>query len=327
MKINYVQIIIGVLVGLLISYLIFHEFGEMKNSENLIERHLYDNSISLTNPILECSGVDSDESLKQLNISRFELEGYIKQLKKDGNNDFISFYLRDLNNGPWIGFDEKEDFIGASLLKVPVLIAYFKIAQENKDLLDQEYVYTEKFSNFDQIIKPEKEIELGKSYKVSELIEYMINYSDNSAAQLLAVHLTDNQINSVFESIGLGSPLHSINFPVNVRNYGGFFRVLFNASYLNKDFSEKALLQLTQTKFDKGLTKYLPKNITVAHKFGVREVGEIKQFHDCGIVYYPKHPYLICIMTKGSNVDRLTEKVAKISEFVYKKIDINNPSL
>jgi len=322
MKINYVQIIIGVLVGLLISYLIFHEIDERKNHIKFVEKRQYENSSSLTNPIFECSSFDSNESLPQINISKFEIEKYIKNLEEDGSGDFISFYLRDLNNGPWVGFNEKEEFIGASLLKVPVLIAYFKIAQENKDLLDQEYVYTEKFSHFDQFFPPEKEIEFGKSYKVSELIEYMINYSDNNAAQLLAIHLTEDEINSTFASIGLGSPLKVTDFPVSTKNYAGFFRVLFNASYLNKDFSERTLWQLTQTKFDKGLTKYLPKNIVVAHKFGIREAGEIKQFHDCGIVYYPKHPYLICIMTKGKDLNKLAEKVAKISEFVYKKIEI-----
>jgi len=27
------------------------------------------------------------------------------------------------------------------------------------------------------------------------------------------------------------------------------------------------------------------------------------QLHDCGIVYYPETPYLLCVMTKGWNFE------------------------
>jgi hypothetical protein len=42
-----------------------------------------------------------------------------------------------------------------------------------------------------------------------------------------------------------------------------------------------------------------------------------RQLHDCGIVYAPGKPYLICIMTRGSDFKRLSPVIAQISKQVY----------
>jgi hypothetical protein len=65
----------------------------------------------------------------------------------------------------------------------------------------------------------------------------------------------------------------------------------------------------------------LPKSLAVAHKFGERELPNgIKQLHDCGIVYLPKHPYLLCIMTRGTDYDRLSTVISTISKKIYEDL-------
>ena len=71
--------------------------------------------------------------------------------------------------------------------------------------------------------------------------------------------------------------------------------------------SEKALGLLQKSEFHKGLVAGVPSGTIVAHKFGERDgltIGE-KQLHDCGIIYYPGNPYLLCVMTRGDNFDEL----------------------
>jgi len=46
-------------------------------------------------------------------------------------------------------------------------------------------------------------------------------------------------------------------------------------------------------------------------------VTEGVQLHDCGIVYYPQRPYVICVMTKGRDLDVLKNVIKGISEIVY----------
>jgi beta-lactamase class A len=104
---------------------------------------------------------------------------------------------------------------------------------------------------------------------------------------------------------------------MNIKEYVSLFRVLFNVSYLNKEASEKALELLTRVEFKDGLPAGLPANIVVAHKFGERIVNGLSQLHDCGIVYYPSHPYLICIMTRGADFTQLSKHIQEISKITY----------
>jgi hypothetical protein len=92
--------------------------------------------------------------------------------------------------------------------------------------------------------------------------------------------------------------------------------------------SEKALDSLSKTDFQSGLVKGVPQAVTVAHKFGEHsdETTQNKQLHDCGIVYYPKHPYLLCVMSKGKNFEYLDNAIAAISQIVYEQVDMQHRS-
>jgi hypothetical protein len=85
--------------------------------------------------------------------------------------------------------------------------------------------------------------------------------------------------------------------------------------------SEKALAYLARTDYRKGLVAGVPPTIAVAHKFGLRRMNEMKQLHDCGIVYYPDHPYLLCVMTSGPVPDYLDTTIADISRFIFEAVD------
>ena len=70
--------------------------------------------------------------------------------------------------------------------------------------------------------------------------------------------------------------------------------------------SEKALNLLSQAKYAEGLSGGIPQNIKIAQKFG-EHINLTKtmiqplsvELHNCGIVYLPNNPYILCIMTKG----------------------------
>jgi len=112
---------------------------------------------------------------------------------------------------------------------------------------------------------------------------------------------------------------------MNVVDYAAFFEILYNATYLNKEMSEKALAILTKSTFNYGLVGGVPIGVEVAHKFGERIFEEYKQLHDCGIIYKENNPYLLCIMTRGDmmegdNFNDLAMVIKKISEQVYNTI-------
>ena len=64
----------------------------------------------------------------------------------------------------------------------------------------------------------------------------------------------------------------------------------------------------------------------VAHKFGERGIIgqdgiEQKQLHDCGIIYYPNHPYILCVMTRGYKLAELEEIVRTVSKNIYQEVE------
>ncbi len=275
----------------------------------------------LTNPLLDCEY--GGELFKALIPFKNDIESFINQRIAQGQIDYASVYFRDLNNGPWIGINEKEKFIPASLIKVPVMMAAFKKAESDPGFLNKLVYYEKPLNNVPTpYFKPGKEIIPGNKYTIEELIERMIIYSDNNARDLVIMNLGGpKELDDVF--ILAGNDFSTKDFLVTVRNYASFFRILFNASYLSREMSEKALNILTQDDFHRGLIEGVPSGMVVADKFGEKLAAEdsYKQLHDCGIVYFPNHPYLLCVMTRGNDFEKSADFIADMSKLVYNEID------
>ena len=288
---------------------------EIRNRENY----------KFINPLLECDSNNISRD-KNLDFLKNKLELFVnEQIKTNPDINFTSIYYRDLNNGPWIGINERELFSPASLIKVPLLITYYKLAENNPDILDNKIVNTELFNPKDQNIVPEITLSQSQEYTVSELLDRMIIYSDNQAYDLLLKNIDNRKLIETYNNLGVDISLGFENPNGNilsVKQYASFFRILFNASYLSKDMSEKTLGLLSRVKFSQALVAGVPSNILVAHKFGERQytdTGE-KQLHDCGIIYLPNKPYLLCTMTRGKNIPIEENFVKQISSMVYQNI-------
>jgi beta-lactamase class A len=61
------------------------------------------------------------------------------------------------------------------------------------------------------------------------------------------------------------------------------------------------------------LRAMLPTNINVAHKYGTSG-GESES--DCGIVYIPKRPYIICMMV-STDPEQANKIIQEVSKKVY----------
>lgn len=277
----------------------------------------------LTNPLLECEISASTIASRKEDFTP-ELEDFVEELKKSTEVSDIAVYFRDLNNGPVIGVNQQEPYAPASLLKVPVMIAYLKWSEDEPNVLDEHIFYEGPFDvGYQQQFAPLVPLQVGMSYSARELIENMIRYSDNQALILLFNKLPRQYQEDLFTLVGVDAKLITDPTAVlSVRRYSIFFRILFNASFLSRTNSEYALKLLTETTFTDGLRAGVPDSILVAHKFGERKVSNnLQQFHDCGVVYYPDHPYMLCIMTRGENPQELITAIKDISTFVYEEIE------
>jgi beta-lactamase class A len=288
--------------------------------------HVTDSNYKLINPLVDCDF--SENTFVELKPFQDKVSAYVDSLNdQDPSIDQMAVYFRDMNNGPWFGVNQNTPFYPASLLKLPVLIAYYQLAENNPDILKQQYIFHANSVTraVTQNIPPKETLVDGNSYQVDDLLYRMIVYSDDMAQYVLMTNIDNNTLSKVYTDFGLPVPgVVSSTSEMSVMNYAIFFRVLFNASYLDKEYSEKAMELLAQSDFNDGLVAGLPRGVTVAHKFGER--GNLPgssdyQLHDCGIIYYPNHPYLLCVMSRGNDIQHLENSIAQVSRFVYDEID------
>jgi beta-lactamase class A len=314
-------VVLILLAGILIGYFAATYLSASVSNANL---EFHAGGYRYINPLYECTNSEF-VGAKEFRDLETRLNDLIDSYVSDGKIVSASLYFRDLNNGPWFGVNEKADFSPSSLLKLPVMIAYFKEAESDPSILTNKIKYEKEPEEIiRQNYKPNDTLEIGKEYEIQDLITRMIVESDNIALRILENNISNEKINKV--TLDLGIPTATESTPedyINVKDYSALFRVLFNASYLTKELSEKALSILSRVEFDRGLRVQIPKDIQIAHKFGERGLpGGINQLHDCGIVYYPKHPYLACIMTRGNGFSYLEDVIQDISGQIYKEIDL-----
>lgn len=321
-SIPYIIPVITFFIGFAIPSIYLNYHSDQNNK--FIETRQQGN-YQLINPLLECDSANfaQDPNLYSL---RDQITDYLNHAKSNSQIAFASIYYRDLNNGPWIGINEKELFSPASLVKVPIMITYFKQAEKDPEILNQILILTSSVTSSKQNILPQATLEIGKSYTVQDLINRMIIYSDNKAYELLSYHIDSKLVIKTYNDLGidvskgLTDPFGNI---LSVRDYASFFRVLYNSSYLSKGLSEKALQILSQVNYQDGLVAGIDSKITIAHKFGERvyeNTGE-KQLHDCGIVYLPGKPYLICVMTRGLDFKNLSTFIQQVSRIIFNRVN------
>jgi beta-lactamase class A len=279
MNIRTISITGGVfLLGLMMGG-VFSSWEELFSQVDKIEHSKQVRQVGeyrYTNPLLECEVAEGTIDAKKQNFQD-ALEKKLEQIKTERKLTEVAVYFRDLNNGPAFGIDESGEFFPASLLKVPVMMAYLRWSEQEPGLLERGVVY-EQARDFGVTvaIRPREEMEPGKTYSVEELIRRMIIFSDNQALALLTARLPRERIHELFGLLGIGEDvLVDAQGRLTVKEYAGFFRILFNSSYLSRENSEKALLLLASTDFNDALPAGIPAGVPVAHKFG--EAGRENQ--------------------------------------------------
>jgi len=293
------------------------------NSAGVSHEYRDSGNYTFINPLIECE----PSQINNLIYGGMEnsIEEAIAKMQRDDNRlKSLAVYFRDLNNGPWFGYNEHENFSPASLMKVPVMIAYYKKAATDSSYLTKKVIFN--LDGIDTIsamqnIRSGEHLDKGAEYTLDEIIDHMIRYSDNEAAEFLIKNLDIDYLYKIYLDFGISVPYESkVSDFISVKEYSSFFRVLYNASYLGKEMSEKALKLLSTVEFNEGIVAGVPSGVAVSHKFGERVNGNYTQLHDCGIVYYPDHPYLLCIMARGTDFDILKKSIKKLSETIYYEV-------
>lgn len=242
-----------------------------------------------------------------------------------GKENHVAFYIEDLQTGAWAGYKERDKFIGASLLKTPVAMMVMK--KVDREEWNMNTLFTLKAELKDKSFGNLWREPDGKQLSLEELMEQMIVYSDDTAANIFINNLTGEERDNVYYHIGVVNPEAPIVVDparplfrkMSAKELINVYRSLYNAVYLTKKSSEYILNLLTQTKFDKSLPAGIPPDVKTAHKIGVYFLtgSPERNAHDCGIVYVPDNPFMICALTQDLDKNEAWEVISNISAIAY----------
>lgn len=294
-----------------------------------------DTDLPYLRPSLDCIDSDAKEEIlsKLRDRLKVQTQGYLNSNKAMR----ISVFVRDLSTNRFAEVNDSEVYYLASLLKLPLLIGGFKLAEVEPRILDQTVRYTGAPNLYGtQYYDVPEKLEVGKVYTVKELMRRAVVNSDNTAAQILFDYYPNQFMDRIMEALGLRFKKESGETEnlVTTRSYANVFRMLYNTSYLTSIYSNEALSILTKASFNKGLIAKLPSDVVVAHKFGERSFTRastsevvLHQLHECGLVYVKggKDPYTICVMTEGRDFNDLEEILQQISLSVYDEMSQGTP--
>lgn len=293
----------GGIIGFLIGASFFYFFNNDYIDPQLSKR-TETNSYKYINPLLLCNN-ESNDDFGEVKSLENDFNNLINESKDEGTIISGSIYFRNLNEGTWASVNENLMYHPASLLKVPILISYLKSAEKDSKLLQRKAFYQQEYGQAPALIdKPV--LVSGNVYSVEELIRGMIVDSDNTATKMLIGGMDEKFLNQVYSELGLMTPYSTPDsYMISTKTYALFFRILYNSTFLNREMSEKALSLMSEVKFDKGIVAGIGKDISIAHKYGFsiikNEPDRIIELSDCGIVYYPDIPYLLCVMAQGKD--------------------------
>src|SRR5262245_3131248 len=251
----------------------------------------------------------------------------------------IAVALHDLETGFRFSLHGDRWFHAASTIKVAVLLAVFRAADQGRFRLDDSLHVRNRFFSAadgslfhlseDRDATPELYAAIGRTAKISSLAHGMICGSSNLATNLLLEFvgvdyartvLREAQVDGV--QLRRGVEDHSA-YEKGINNEATADGLLSLLSALRGDFltaesKQNVIRILLEQRFNSMIPAGLPAHATVAHK-----TGEISTAcHDIGIVYLPeREPYITAILTEfDADTDGRRETVAAISEAIYRSL-------
>ena len=282
------------------------------------------------NPLLYI-GTDKNLYVDQYKSLVASVNAHINTAVSSGKIAHASVYFRDMNTGHWTGIGEDELYRPSSMIKVVTLMATMKSVEDETVSLSDTLSYTPTDPGLQYY--PSNDGMVTSSYSVQDLFKSMIMYSDNgSDLALLSNDGIKNEYISLYNAFRLPLASSSDEDFMSARSYSVIWRTLYNSTLLSDSDSNQALRLLSMSSFKDGLVAGVPAGVTVAHKFGEftddAPSGVVinRELHDCGIVYYPGHPYLLCVMTRGADFPSLAQTIAGVSKTVYDYVSSSTPT-
>jgi len=251
------------------------------------------------------------------------LEETVRQKVKAFRGE-VGLVIRDLDTGWTFQVNPDTLFPAASMVKVPIMAACLKAAEEGRLSLRDDLTLKRSDKATGSGVLWRKAT--GSAYTIEQLVELMVTQSDNTAANMLIDLLGFDYLNRTFREMGLERTNLSrkmMDFrsrDMGVENYtsaremADILERIFRKGCVCSSVSERSLEFLKSQKVNDRIPRLLPKDTVVAHKTGL----ERQVCHDAGIVFTDNGNFLISAFTKTTSGPRTAKRfISSVSSLAY----------
>lgn len=264
-------------------------------------------------------------SALKLSQETIPLKTTVQQLAAKKANLMPGIFLTELDSGSYLDLNGSLTFSAASMIKFPILVAFFQDVDAGKVSLDE--ILTLKQQLIGGGSGDIQYRRLGTKFTALETIEKMITISDNTATNMVIDRLGGAAVlNQRFQNWGLmatqiRNPLPDLTgtnttSPKDLANLMAFV----DQGDLVSTRSRDRLLDIMQrTKTNTLLTPGLGKGATIAHKTG--DIGSL--VGDVGLVDMPngKRYIAVAMVKRPHNDSRAQELIRAISRAAYQEFN------
>lgn len=253
------------------------------------------------------------------------LASKVLPLTKDLTDLTPGVFLMDIDSGDYFSLNGTSTFAAASMIKVPILVAFFQDVDAGKIRLNEEMVMQEK-----DVATGSGDMQyaaVGSKYSALEVATNMIVISDNTATNMLIRRLGGIEaINQRFKQWGLQQTTIRNILPdlegtntTSPKELSTLMAMLSQGELLSMKSRDRALDIMRQTVTDTLLPTSLRPGATISHKTG--DIGSL--VGDTGLIDMPSGKrYAITAMVKRPhNDDRAQELIRQIAATVYDDLD------
>lgn len=242
---------------------------------------------------------------------KFKAEVVLNKVKDLTKNlrGVYGFYVYQLGAENQYGLNYQRVFPAASLMKLPVLLTLYQQVEIEMLDLEEEYILKEADKIGGAGVLQAKPA--GEIYTYRQLAEFMGQYSDNTANNVLVKVLGRGEIQRTIDKLGMKKTSFD-DYEMSLEDMGLFFKKLYRGQIVTNQHRKEIFEILTKTAFENRIPAGVPDEIRVIHKIGT----EIGNFSDAGIVFAPE-PFVLVISSENARESEAKEVLPEIARVVW----------
>jgi beta-lactamase class A len=182
------------------------------------------------------------------------------------------------------------------MAKLPVGMIAMKKVEKGEWTMDKQFTMLPE--DPDLVHNPEAKQQIGNSFTLEFLLDKMLLESDNTSYKMLVRELTEDELVSIAEEVGL-EQFFTVDGKVSAKDYTRLFRSLYLATYLDEEHSQQLLELLQRSEFKDFIKAGIPADVPFAHKWGINDARNV--YGDAGIVYAKDRPFMLAVMIEGKH--------------------------